>query len=95
MQIQHKQYPSKGFFYIGEQEQPIAKMTYSMAGPDKMIIDHTEVKDELRGKNAGFLMVAAAVDYARSNAIKIISLCPFANSVFKKKNELQDVLLTH
>jgi predicted GNAT family acetyltransferase len=48
MQIQHKQNTGKGFFYIGEEMQPIAKMTYSMAGCDIMIIDHTDVGDVLR-----------------------------------------------
>ena len=46
-------------------------------------------------KNAGYQLVSAAVEYARENAIRIIPLCPFANSVFKKKSELGDVLFTH
>jgi predicted GNAT family acetyltransferase len=95
MQIQHKQNTGKGFFYIGEEMQPIAKMTYSMAGSDKMISDHTEVGDELRGKNAGYQLVAAAAESSRTTHIRITPICPVANSVFKKKNELQDVLLTY
>lgn len=70
-------------------------MTYTLAGTGKMIIDHTEVTGELKGMNAGYQMVSAAVEFARENAIKIIPLCPFANAVFKKKTELGDVLLSH
>ncbi len=92
MLVQHKQNNGKGFFYIGDEDNRLAEMIYTMPSPFKMIIEHTEVSDELRGKNAGYQMVDAAVEYARTNNIKIIPLCPFANSVFKKKPEFHDVL---
>jgi hypothetical protein len=57
-----------------------------------MIIEHTEVNDELKGQNVGFQLVKTAVEFARANNIKIIPLCPFANSVFKRKPEFADVL---
>jgi predicted GNAT family acetyltransferase len=63
-----------------------------MASPDKMIIEHTEVSEELKGQNVGYQLVKTAVDFARAHNIKIIPLCPFANSVFKKKPELAEVL---
>ena len=92
MHIQHKKEGSKGSFYTGEDGRILAAVTYTMAAPDKMIIDHTEVGDELRGKNAGYQLVHASVEYAREHHIKIIPLCPFARSVFKKKPEFSDVL---
>jgi len=57
-----------------------------------MIIEHTEVREELRGKNAGYRLVHAAVAYARTNNIKIVPLCPFARSVFKKKKKFAEIL---
>jgi predicted GNAT family acetyltransferase len=57
-----------------------------------MIIEHTEVDDKLRGKNVGNQLVQYMVDYARTNNIKVIPLCPFTHSVFKKKPEYADVL---
>lgn len=93
MDIQQQQSESKGSFYVGNENEPTAQMTYSMTGNHLMIIDHTEVSDELRGKNVGYQLVKAAVDYARENNIKIIPLCPFAHSVFeKRKEEWADVL---
>ncbi len=93
MLIQQKQDGSKGSFYVEENGKMLAEMTYSMTGTELMIIDHTEVSDELRGKNAGYQLVHAAVEYARTNHMKILPLCPFANSVFKKKaEEFGDVL---
>ena len=85
MLIQQKQEGSKGSFYVEENGIILAEMTYTMTGTELMIIDHTEVSDELRGKNVGYQLVHTAVEYARANHIKIIPLCPFAKSVFDKK----------
>ena len=83
----------KGYFYVMIEDKIEAKMTFVFAGKDKIIIDHTEVDDELRGKNVGYQLVHTAVEYARSNHIKILPLCPFAKSVFDKKmTEFGDVL---
>jgi uncharacterized protein len=92
MEIKHDQTESKGSFYIGDKKEPLAQMTYSKAGTEMIIIDHTEVSEELKGKGAGKQLVAAAVDYARANNIKIIPLCTFAKSVFDKVEEFRDVL---
>ena len=93
MLIQQKQEGNKGAFYVEENEQLLAEMTYSMTGTELMIIDHTDVSDTLRGKNVGYQLVQAAVEYARANHMKILPLCPFANAVFKKKiAEFGDVL---
>ncbi|HYM94690.1 MAG TPA: GNAT family N-acetyltransferase [Chitinophagaceae bacterium] len=92
MLIQNKKVGTKGMFYIEIDEEILAKMSYSMPSPEKMIIEHTEVDDKLRGQNAGYQLVYHAVECARENHIKIIPLCPFTNSVFKKKPEFADVL---
>lgn len=92
MEIQHQHTDTKGSFYVEEEGRKLAEMTYTMAPPGKFIIQHTEVSDELRGKNVGLQLVKAAVDYARENEMKIIPLCPFAKSVFQRKEELRDVL---
>lgn len=93
MNIQRQENDNKGMFYAGDVNTPLAGMYYHMASPQKMIIDHTEVSDELRGQNVGYQLVKASVDYARANNIKIVPVCPFAKSVFQKKEELRDVLL--
>lgn len=67
-------------------------MTYTWAGDDKFIINHTEVGDEFGGMGIGKAMVLAAVDFARKENKKIVPLCPFANATFKKNPDLQDVL---
>ena len=75
-----------------EQGKRLAELTFSKAGDKRIIIDHTDVSDALRGKGAGKQLVSAAVDYARKNGLKILPLCPFAKSVFDKVPEFSDVL---
>lgn len=93
MQIEHKKIGTKGLFYVAGEKEPLAKMVYTMPSPEKMIIEHTEVDEQLKGQNVGYQLVKTAVEYARANNIKIIPLCPFANSVFKRKQEFADVLV--
>ncbi|HCM77262.1 MAG TPA: GNAT family N-acetyltransferase [Cytophagales bacterium] len=91
MEIKHKETETKGSFYVGDD--PInAEMTYSKAGDSLIIIDHTEVGEALKGKGVGLQLVQAAVEYARKHRLKILPLCPFAKSVFEKKEALRDVL---
>ena len=92
LEIKHKENGSKGEFYIGEDGQRLAEMTYSWAGDDKFIIDHTHVEDELRGQNVGVHLVNSAVEFARSKGVKNLPLCPFAKSVFNKDSSIRDVL---
>jgi len=92
MVIKNKKVGTKGMFYVNNDEKILAEMVYNMPSPDKMIIEHTEVGEELKGQNVGYQLVKTAVEFARAHNIKIIPLCPFANSVFKRKPELADVL---
>lgn len=90
--IQQDNSESKGRFFYKDGEKKLAEMTYSWAGTDRIIIDHTEVDDTLRGQGVGELMVRKAVAFAREKSISIIPLCPFAKSVFQKHDGLRDVL---
>lgn len=92
MEVLQEDNGKKGKFFIMENNIQAAEMTYTWAGTERIIIDHTEVSDVLRGQSAGKKMVMQAVDFARERGIKIIPLCPFANSVFQKMEEIQDVL---
>lgn len=91
MNIQQEEKGSKGAFFIEENGQRLAEMTYAKAGDTRLIIDHTEVSDALRGKGAGKQLVTAAVSFARQHKLKILPLCPFARSVFEKVPEFADV----
>ncbi len=92
MEIQREDNGKKGAFFIEDEGNRVAEMTYLFAGDKKFIIDHTEIADTLRGKGIGVQLVDEAVQYARNNQFKILPLCPFAKSVFKKRSEYGDIL---
>ena len=81
----------KGAFVIDGDGKRLATMTYSVAGDEIIIIDHTEVDPSLRGTGAGQALVAAAVAWARDSSRRILPLCPFARSVFERTPEYADV----
>ncbi|WP_188605853.1 GNAT family N-acetyltransferase [Aquaticitalea lipolytica] len=92
MNIKQEDNGKKGKFFVeldGKQE---AEMTYTYAGSDKIIIDHTEVSEKLKGQGVGYKLVEAAVEFMRDKGLKVIPLCPFAAAVFKKKHEYSDRL---
>jgi predicted GNAT family acetyltransferase len=92
MKIQLEQKGTHYAFFIEEEGERLAEMVFKQAGPDKIIIEHTEVDDKLRGTGAGKKLVAEAVAYARRNNLKIVPLCSFTKSVIDKTKEYQDVL---
>ena len=93
MIVQQRDNEHKGEFFVEQEGERLAEMTYSWAGTDKFIIDHTDVSDTLRGQGVGRYLLDAAVQFARDRQVKIIPLCPFAKSVFQKDANLQDVLV--
>ena len=92
MEIEHKPRDHKGSFIHQKDSEILAEMTYSKAGDTMLIIDHTEVSEKLRGTGAGVKLVEYAVNFARQNHMKLMPLCPFAKSVFEKREDLRDVL---
>jgi predicted GNAT family acetyltransferase len=89
--IEHEQSGHRGAFFVEEDGKRLAELTYTVAG-SKVILDHTDVDDSLRGTGTGRKLVAAAVDWAREEEVSLLPLCPFARSVFDKTPEFGDVL---
>ncbi len=93
MEILHTDNGKKGAFYIEMAAKTVAEMTYTYAGTSKIIIDHTQVDDSLKGQGIGYKLLDAMVGFMRHKHIKAIPLCPFAAAAFKKKHtEYADVL---
>lgn len=91
MEIKRLDRETKGAYIIEHEGERLAEMTYTKAG-NRIIIDHTEVSDKLRGQGAGKKLVLRAVEDARNGGYKILPLCTFAKSVFDRTPELHDVL---
>jgi predicted GNAT family acetyltransferase len=89
--IEHEEKGHRGAFFVAREGTRLAQLTYTVAG-SRVILDHTEVDDALRGTGTGKQLVEAAVQWARDGGRRLIPLCPFARSVFEKTPELRDVL---
>ena len=92
MEVKLEEEGSKGRAYIGDASSAAAEMTYSLAGSNLIIIDHTEVGDDYRGQGLGRKLLTKIVNMARENEKKILPLCPYAKSVFDKDSSIGDVL---
>lgn len=92
MKIQRDDNGKKGQFSAIINEEEAGLMTYTWAGDQKFIIDHTEVNPDFSGKGIGKQLVMAAVEFARENGLKILPLCPYAKSVFDRTPTISDVL---
>ncbi len=82
---------TKGRYVYRAPEGHEAALTYSRAGETRLILDHTEVPDALRGQGVGQALVARAVEDARVDGLKLLPLCPFAKAQFDKHPEWGDV----
>jgi predicted GNAT family acetyltransferase len=68
-----------------------AEMTYSLAGKERMIIDRTFVPPEDRGRDIALRLVERAVADARSRGLKIVPLCSYVASQFKRRKDWADI----
>ena len=91
-EIELQDHGSKGRYVLRSPGGAEAEMTFTKVGEHKIIIDHTEVPDVFRGQGAGLRLVTRAVEDARASQKKIIPLCPFAASQFRRHAEWADVL---
>ncbi|MGX7200602.1 GNAT family N-acetyltransferase [Enterococcus nangangensis] len=67
------------------------EITWSPAGSDLLIVDHTFVDPKYRGNQLAQKLVEHVVAKARRDNQKILPLCPFAKKEFNEKAEYADV----
>lgn len=91
MHIQRDEHGRKGAFYIEEDGEWIAEMTY-LKNDSNLTIEHTEIDEKLRGQGIGKELVKAAVDHARESSLKIKAACPYAKKVIDRTPEYKDIL---
>lgn len=92
MQIQRDEHGKKGAFYIDEDGEWIAEMTYFRSGDCEITIDHTEVDPKLRGEGIAADLIAEAVKFARAEQLKIKATCPYAKKEIDEHPEYEDVI---
>jgi predicted GNAT family acetyltransferase len=81
-----------GQFFITDDEGQMAEMEIGISEND-LTVYHTEVLPKGEGKGLGKKLLSAMVDYARKHKLKVIALCPFVHSQFKRHpEEYADIL---
>jgi len=63
MEIKQEDSGKKGKFYVEIDGEQKAEMIYSYAGNDKIIIEHTEVSEKLKGQGIGYKLLEEVVIY--------------------------------
>lgn len=89
--FKHEDDGKKGRFAIYENNTYAGEISYTWAGDDKFIIDHTEVLQEFGGKSYGKKLVMKTIEFARENNHKILPLCPYAKKVMDGDESTNDV----
>ncbi len=91
-EIRHFQDGKRGAFAYFLDGQQLAEMVYVMYAAHRMVIEHTEVDESLKGQNIGKKLLENLVHYVREQGIKVVPYCPFAKAMLEKTKEWQDIL---
>lgn len=92
MQIQRDEHGKKGAFFIEEDGEWIAEMTYVRTADGEITIDHTEVDVKLRGEGIAKDLLNEAVKFARENNLKVKATCPYAKIALFENAEYKDII---
>lgn len=94
MQIEHQNSKRGGVFYIEQEGQRRAEITYQQRDAHTIVADHTWVDPALRGEGVARKMLDVLVDFAREHQFKIIPQCSYVAVMFKRDQSLKDVAST-
>lgn len=78
-------------FYIGDENNPTAEITFQPQDGNVIVADHTYVSDELRGQGIAGKLFNTLINYARENDLKIEPECSYVKSKMDKSDEFNDV----
>ena len=76
--------PENGRFILLSDGQEIGEMTYTYAGPDKAVFDHTFIQPEHRGGTLSMQLMDKAMDWVRAEGLAIFPLCPFVDKMIRR-----------
>ena len=77
----------RGKFFIEENGEQLGEMEIGITGKN-LVAYHTEVLPKAEGKGLAKQLLESMVEYARSNKLKVIALCPYVHAQFKRHEDL-------
>jgi predicted GNAT family acetyltransferase len=69
----------------------LAELDYSRSG-DTITFTHTGVPDAMAGRGIGGALARAALEYARTEGLDVVPLCPFVRGYIDKHAEYQPLV---
>lgn len=69
-----------------------AELTFVESGPGHIIVDHTWVPPDYRGRGVAEKLVVKVIEDARAQGLKITPLCRFVATEFRRHPDWADVL---
>jgi len=83
----------ENMFFIGEDElNPEAYVSYKVDDDGDLIIDSTEVANQLSGQGVGSTLVNMVIEYAKDEDKKIVPECPFARAVMEREEDTKKMI---
>lgn len=92
MEIQLSESGAKGSYFIDENGETLAEITWIKGSARHIIVEHTIVSEKLKGQGIGRKLLEKVVALARERNIKILPLCSYARTIFDRVPEFGDVL---
>jgi len=78
-------------FYMSDEQNLIGEITYFENEDGQLVVDHTFVNPQYRGKNIGMILINAIVEYARNINKLIIPVCPYVEKMFSRNSKFEDI----
>jgi len=60
--------------------------------PDRILLLHTEVPQPFESHGLASKLSRSALDFARTNHLRVVSLCPYVSRFIQKHPEYQDLV---
>jgi predicted GNAT family acetyltransferase len=89
--IEHEESAGRGAFFVEREGVRLGEMTYSRVDARKIIVDHTEVHESLRGLGLARKLLDSLVAWARESNTRVAATCPYALAQFQKDAAIRDV----
>ncbi|EKU46868.1 GNAT family N-acetyltransferase [Staphylococcus massiliensis] len=78
-------------FYVGDESNPTAEITYVPLNDEVWEADHTFVDESLRGQGVAGQLFDHLIEKAKKEDVKIKPSCSYVDLKFKKDPSLQDL----
>lgn len=91
MTIQYQASKRGGVFFLEQEGERVAEITYQWRDEQTIVADHTWVDGRLRGQGVAKKMLDALVTFAREKQLKIVPLCSYVDVMFRRDPSFSDV----